>query len=79
MHIIQRQDWGGGALQVIWPWNRGRLYLRLKWAPFPSENIHEAIIIHMINREEHRGTVMSIVIMGFVQNLRDKGVCSIFF
>ena len=39
------------------------------------QNIHEAIIIHMINREEHRDTVMSIVIMGFVQYLRDKGVC----
>ena len=39
------------------------------------QNIHEAIIIHMINREEHRDTVMSIVITGFVQYLRDKGVC----
>lgn len=29
----------------------------------------------MINRGEHRETVMSIVIMGFVQYLRDKGVC----
>lgn len=28
----------------------------------------------MLNGEEHRGTVMSIVIMGFEQYLRDKDV-----
>lgn len=41
---------------------------------FSPQNIHEAIIIHMINRKEHSEAVMSIVIMGFVQYLKDKGV-----
>lgn len=41
---------------------------------FFPKNIHEAIIIHMINREEHRESVMSIGIMGFVPYLKDKSV-----
>lgn len=41
---------------------------------FSPQNIHEAIIIHMINREEHRESVMSIVIMGFAPYLKDKAV-----
>ena len=74
-----------GVLEGMWGCS-GQLALKWRQASprvgmgsFFPQNIHEAIIIHMINREEHRGTVMSIVIMGFVQYLRDKGVCLFFF